>query len=356
MGLGAYPDVTLQRARQKAQEARQQLADGVDPLTAKRSQRASLSQRRAAQAKSLTFDQAADQYIASHRAGWRSIRHAKQWGRSLELYVSPIIGSLSVAEIDTSLVMRVLEPIWLRTPELATHVRQRVEAILDWATVREYRQGANPARWRGHLDKLLPSKAKVAPVVHHRSLPYDQVAAFLTTLRQREAMAARALEFIILTAARAGEVLGMTWGEVDFATKVWTVPASRMKAGREHRVPLSPAAVALLEKLPREGNYVFTGGNRPRLSPMAIKMLLIRMNRRDFVTHGFRSSFRDWAAERTAYPSEVAEMALAHRVGNAVELAYRRTDMFERRRRLMADWAAFCETPASNAEVVPLRA
>jgi integrase len=249
--------------------------------------------------------------------------------------------------------MRVLEPIWLRTPETATHVRQRIEAILDWATVREYRQGANPARWRGHLDKLLPSRAKVAPVVHHRSLPYDQVSAFLTTLRQREAVAARALEFIILTAARAGEVLGMTWGEVDFATKIWTIPASRMKAQKEHRVPLSPTAVALLEKQPREGDYVFPGGQRPRLSPMAIKMLLTRMGRRDFVTHGFRSSFRDWAAERTNYPSEVAEMALAHRVGSAVELAYRRTDMFERRRRLMADWATFCETPTTNAEVMP---
>ncbi|MGB8549396.1 MAG: tyrosine-type recombinase/integrase [Xanthobacteraceae bacterium] len=212
--------------------------------------------------------------------------------------------------------MKVLEPIWLRTPELASHVRGRMELILDWATAREYRRGDNPARWRGHLDKLLPSKTKVAPVVHHPALAYDQMPAFVSELRARDATAARVVEFVILTAARSGEVLGMKWEEADFLARVWTVPAERMKAAREHRVPLSGAAMALLDKLPRDGEYVFSGGRRPRLSAMAMHALLLRMKRTDITIHGFRSSFRDWAAERTNYPSEVAELALAHNVGN----------------------------------------
>ena len=354
MGLGAYPDVTLSIARRKAADARAQRADGHDPLTQKRAVRVSLSQQ---QAKAMSFGECADAYIRAHQAGWRSIRHAKQWGRSLELYVLPLLGALPVAAIDTALVMRVLEPMWLRTPELASHVRGRMEMILDWATAREYRQGANPAAWRGHLDKLLPSKAKVAPVQHHRSLPYEEVGAFLVELRKREASAARALEFVILTAARSGEALGARWDEIDLAGRVWVVPAGRMKAGREHRVPLSAAAVDLLDNLPRDGGeYVFSGLSRPRLSPMALKMLLIRMKRTDFVTHGFRSSFRDWCAERTNYPREVCEQALAHRTGNAVELSYRRTDYFAQRAKLMQAWADYIETPASSAEVIPIRA
>ena len=301
------------------------------------------------QARNITFGESADAYMKSHRAGWRSIRHAMNWARSLELYVTPVLGGLSVSVIDTALVMKVLEPMWLRTPELASHVRGRIELILDWAAARGYRQGDNPARWRGHLDKLLPAKAKVAPVVHHPALPYADLPEFMALLRERDATAARVLEFVILTAARSGEALGMKWCEVDFLNRVWVVPAERMKAAREHRVPLSEAALALLDKLPRDSEYVFSSGHRSRLSPMAMHALLIRMKRTDITIHGFRSSFRDWAAERTNYPSEVAELALAHNVGNKVEAAYRRTDMFERRRRLMADWATFCETPASKA-------
>jgi integrase len=248
-----------------------------------------------------------------------------------------------VASIDTGLVMTVLEPMWLRTPELASHLRGRIELILDWATARGYRTSDNPARWRGHLDKLLPAKGKVAPVVHHPALPYEQVPAFVAELRERHGTAARALEFVILTAARSGEVLGMKWGEVDFLSRLWTVPASRMKAGREHRVPLSAAAVALLDKLPRDGEHVFAGGRRLRLLSMAMHALLIRMKRTDITIHGFRSSFRDWCGEQTNYPREIAETALAHAVGDAVERAYARGDALEKRRALMTAWANYID-------------
>jgi integrase len=354
LGLGIYPFVGLSDAREKAGHARKLLGQGIDPIAHKHAARAALRQQ---SAKVITFGECADTYVRAHRAGWRSVRHATNWVRSLEVHVTPVLGGLPVSAIDTALVMKVLEPIWLRTPELASHVRGRMELILDWATAREYRRGDNPARWRGHLDKLLPSKTKVAPVVHHPALPYDQQPAFVRELRARDATAARVLEFVILTAARSAEVLGMKWGEVDFLSRVWTVPAERMKAAREHRVPLSDAAMALLVKLPRDGEYVFSGGRRPRLSAMAMHALLIRMKRNDITIHGFRSSFRDWAAERTNYPSEVAELALAHNVGNKVEAAYRRTDMFDRRRRLMSDWADFCNGKSMiGAEVIPIRA
>ena len=235
-------------------------------------------------------------------------------------------------------------------------MRGRIENVLDWAKVRGYRAGENPARRRGHLENLLPTRSKVRTVVHYRALPYSQLPKFIEELRKVGGMTARCLEFVVLTAARSNEVLTAKWSEMDLQASTWTLPASKMKGGREHRVPLAPAAVALLEALPRNGEYVFTGHRgRQYLSPASMKMLLIRM-KQPTTTHGFRSSFRDWCAERTNYPSELAEMALAHRVGNAVELAYRRTDMFERRRRLMADWATFCETPTSSAEVIRIRA
>jgi integrase len=356
MGLGAYPAVGLSRAREKARDAKRLLADDHDPLAHRRAQRTSLSQQRAEQAKLLTFDKAADQYIAAHRPGWRSLKHARNWTRSLELYARPSLGALPVASIDTELVMTVLEPMWLRTPELASHLRGRIELILDWATASGYRTSDNPARWRGHLDKLLPAKGKVAPVVHHPALPYEQVPAFVAELRERHGTAARALEFVILTAARSGEVLGMKWGEVDFLSGLWTVPASRMKAGREHRVPLSAAAVALLDKLPRDGEHVFVGGRRLRLSSMAMHALLLRMKRTDITIHGFRSSFRDWCGEQTNYPREIAETALAHAVGDAVERAYARGDALEKRRALMTAWANYIDREPVSAEVVTLRA
>jgi integrase len=330
---------------------------GHDPLTVKRDQRASLRREKAKQVVP-TFDECAAAYVASHRVGWRSVQHSKEWIRSLTAHVAPVFGGTPVDMIDTSLVCKALEPLWYSKVETASRIRGRIENVLDWAKVRGYRAGENPARWRGHLENLLPKRSKIKTVVHYRALPYALVPSFMGELRNIAGMTARCLEFVVLTAARSNEALTAKWSEVDLQAKTWTLPASKMKGGREHRVPLSPAAVALLEALPRHAEYVFTGHrgrDRRYLSPAAMKMLLIRMQQ-PTTTHGFRSAFRDWCAERTNYPSEVAEMALAHRVGSEVENAYRRTDMFERRRRLMADWAAFCEATISNAEVIPIRA
>jgi len=355
MGLGSYPDVTLARAREKAQDARRLLIDGYDPLTVKRDQRASL---RREQIKRVmpTFDECVTAYLVSHRAGWRSVQHSNEWTRSLRAYVTPVFGGTPVDMIDTALVCKALEPLWHTKVNTASRVRGRIENVLDWAKVRGYRAGENPARWRGHLENLLPKRSKVQTVVHYRALPYSQLPNFMDELRKIEGMTARCLEFVVLTAARSNEALTAKWSEIDLHARTWTLPASKMKGRREHRVPLAPAALSLLEALPRNGEYVFTGHRgRQFLSPASMKMLLIRV-KQPTTTHGFRSSFRDWCAEQTSYPAEVAEMALAHRVGSQVENAYRRTDMFERRRRLMAEWAAFCETPASNAEVIPIRA
>ena len=254
--------------------------------------------------------------------------------------------------------MRVLDPIWAEKPETAGRVRGRIESVLDWATVHGYRQGENPARWRGHLDKLLPPQAKVARVEHHPALPYVETGSFMASLRRQEGIGAKALEFAILTAGRTGEVLGARWDEVDLESKTWIIPAGRMKGEREHRVPLSASAIAVVEALKqtRTGDHVFPGGKTGKpLSNMAMLVLLRRMNRSDLTVHRFRSTFRDWAAEQTAYPNEVVEMALAHAVGNEVEAAYRRGDLFEKRRRLMDEWAAFCEVPVAGGKVVPIR-
>src|ERR1700730_7761772 len=253
--------------------------------------------------------------------------------------------------------MKALEPIWQTKSETASRLRGRIEAVLDWATAREYRKGDNPARWRGHLDKLLPARSKVRKVEHHPALPFDDLADFIAGLRSQEGIAARALEFLILTATRTGEVIGARWDEVDLGEKIWVVPAARMKAGREHRVPLSGAAMAILEEMEkiRESEFVFTGGERGKpLSNMAMLAVLKRMERGDLTAHGFRSSFRDWAAERTNFPHEVAEMALAHTVGDKVEAAYRRGDLLQKRRQIMDAWARFCATARAQADVVPI--
>jgi integrase len=265
-----------------------------------------------------------------------------------------------VAALDTGLVLKVVEPVWRRTPETASRLRGRIENILDWATVRGYRSGENPARWRGHLDQVLPARSQIAKPNHHAALPFAELPAFMAALRAREGIAAMALEFLLLTAARTGEVLGATWDEIDLHEKQWTIPAARMKAGKEHRVPLSDRALKLLKGLPREkGNpFVFIGAQKGSgLSNMAMATLLRRMGRDDITVHGFRSTFRDWAAERTAYPNHVVEMALAHVIGDKVEKAYRRGDLFDKRRRLMADWARFAETPRpESASVTSIRA
>jgi integrase len=364
MGLGAYPARSLADARSTAAEARRQVGDGVDPLSAKKSTHEA---QRLAEVRGRTFRETAEEYIARNEAGWRNARHRGQWLSTLAAYVYPVMGDLPVAAIDAGLVIQVLDPIWTTKPETASRVRGRIEAILDAAAVRGFRQGPNPAQWKGNLAHILPARSRVRKVQHHAALPFDDVPEFLVELRSRQGMAARALEFTILTAARTGEALGARWGEMDLAGKLWTVPADRMKAAREHRVPLSEAAVELLTAVqplalltdgkPDPSAPIFSGMRRALpLSPMAMLALLRRMKRTDLTVHGFRSSFRDWAAERTAFARDTVEMALAHAIANPVEAAYRRGDLFEKRRSLMEAWARFCEAPTAGGEVVPLRA
>jgi integrase len=345
MGLGSAELISLADARRKRDDARRLLLDGIDPIEARRSARQA---RQLAVVEAVSFKQAAMGYMSAHEAGWRNERHARQWPESLELYAYPVLGTLSVQAIDTGLILRVLEPIWLLKPETASRVRGRIESVLDWAKTRGYRTGENPARWRGHLENLLPARAKVRK--------------FMVALRQQDSIAARALEFTILTAARSGEVLGAKWDEIDLTGKVWTVPEDRMKAGNAHRVPLSDAAMSVLNEMwpLRNGGFPFPSQDLTgMLGHAALFMLLRRMGRGDVTTHGFRSTFRDWAAERTHYPNEVVEMALAHTVGSKVEAAYRRGDLFDKRRLLMVDWATFCATlPAIHAgegNIVPMR-
>lgn len=340
MGLGGYPDVTLAEAREKAREARAKIEQGIDPILER--ERA-LSLLKAEQAKSMTFEAACRALIDAKSDEWRNAKHRAQWSSSLETYAYPVIGKLQVGDVGQAHVLSVLQPIWKDKTETANRLRGRIEQVLDWAKVRGFREGENPARWRGHLDKLLPAPAKIARVVHHKALPIDAMPGFMAALRQRKGIAPRALEFLVLTAARSGEVRGATWQEIDMDAAVWTVPAERMKAGKEHRVPLSPQALALLAGLPRVHGIelVFPAPRGGLLSDTALTALMRRMEL-DAVPHGMRSTFRDWTAERTNYPREVAEMALAHTIGNAVEAAYRRGDLFTKRAEMMAEWAIFC--------------
>ena len=354
MGLGAYPGVTLAQARQKASEARELIRQGVDPIER---QRAAQSALQAAVAAALTFAESADSYIKAHEAGWRNVKHAQQWRNTLKQHAYPVLGSLMVRDVGLPQVLAVLEPIWTTTNETAVRVRGRIELVLDWATARGLREGLNPARWRGHLDKLLPKPSKVNNREHHAALPVGAVGAFMVRLRNAEGIGARALEFTILTAARSGEVRGATWAEIDHDAKVWTVPAARMKSGKEHRVPLTDEALALLDPLPMVAGteLVFPAPRGGALSDMTLLAVLRRLDV-PAVPHGFRSTFRDWAAERSNYPRDVAEMALAHAIGDKVEAAYRRGDLFEKRRLMMVDWAAFLARTEKPANVVPLRA
>lgn len=364
MGMGPLHTIGLAEARNRAAACRMQRHDGIDPIEARRTGR---QQARLEAAKAITFKECASKYIAAHRPGWRNAKHAAQWEATLATYAEPIIGALPVQAIDMTLVLKVIEPMWTTKPETASRLRGRLESILDWARVRGYCQGENPARWRGHLDKVLPARSKVRKVEHHAALPYAALPGFLVDLREQEGIAASALEFTILTAARTGETLGARWSEIDLLDKIWTVPAGRMKAGRDHRVPLSARALAILDKMQAlrphadrsSDQFVFPGGKAGKpLSNMAFLMLLRRMGRNDLTAHGFRSSFRDWASERTGFAREVAEMALAHAVGNKVESAYRRGDLFDKRRKLMDAWVEFCNKPADKVgcNVAPLRA
>lgn len=352
MGLGSAELVSLAEARGRAWEAKRQVVEGVDPIEARKAEAAALALEAA---KAMTFQTCAEAYIASKRAGWKNAKHGAQWSATLETYAYPSIGALPIGDIDTGLVLRVLEPIWTTKTETASRVRGRLEAVLDYARVRGYRSGENPARWKGHLDHILPGKRDVAKVRHHRSLPYQDVPIFWLVLQVQDGMGARALEFAVLTACRTAEVLGARWSEIDIERAVWTIPAERMKAGHEHRVPLSPPALTLLRKLAaiRRGDLVFQGQTAGRpLSNMSMAMTLRRM-KVDATPHGFRSTFRTWVAEQTGFPHEVAEAALAHTQGDKVVAAYQRGDLFDKRRRLMDAWASYCDAGAVPAHVTP---
>lgn len=365
MGLGPAADVPLALARERARKARLLLLDGIDPIDAKRADRAA---RALAAAKNLSFEEAARQYFGDHEIKWRNGKHRDQFLSVMSRFAFPKIGRVAVSQVDTPSIVTVLKQkykkhggkeLWHAVPETASRLRGRIENVLGWATVHGYRTGDNPARWKGHLENLLPARHEIQRVAHHAALPYADLPVFMIELRAREAIAARALEFLILCASRTGEVVGATWPEIDLAAKVWTIPGERMKMSRPHRVPLSDAALKLLCDLPREdGNpFVFIGPRQDGLSEMSMAMLLRRMGRDTITVHGFRSTFRDWTAEMTATPNIVAEAALAHVVDPRVEGAYRRGDLLDKRRKLMEAWARYCRsTPVkvSGDKVVPI--
>jgi integrase len=354
MGLGALHTVSLKEARDKAKRQRALLLEGIDPLEAKKAGRTALAVEKA---KSITFAQCAEQYIESHSKDWKNAKHGAQWTATLKTYCGPVFGALPVQEVDTGLVVKALEKIWTKKPETASRVRARIENVLSFATVRAYRKGENPARWRGHLDHVLPKLDRRKRIIHHPALPYAEMNKFMLALRAEEGTPARALEFAILTAARTGEVIGARPTEFDLENSTWTVPADRMKSHREHRVPLSAPAVAVVREALKAGcDYVFPGRDKAEpLSNMAMLELMRRM--RDGLTvHGFRSTFRDWAAETTAHPRDVCEAALAHVLGNQTEAAYQRGDLLKKRSKLMNDWSRYCDAPALPTKVVPIRA
>jgi integrase len=343
MGLGPITDVSLSEARTEALRCRKLVRDGVDPIEQRKADRAA---RVASTARSMTFDECVGAYLAAHRDAWRNEKHAKTWDKPIRQYISPGLGKLPVAQIDTPVLMRALQPMWEKVPTTASRARERIEGILDWATVSGYRVGANPAAWRGHLEHLLPSARKVAPIVHHPAMPYQDVPAFITKLRAVDGIPARVLEFLVLTATRSGEPRGATWDELDLEAAIWVIPGRRMKTGREHRVPLSRRALAIVKQMAADSKapsgLIFGGRGGGKVADTALRYVLKSIGHDDITVHGFRSSFRDWCGEQTNYPREVAESALAHRVGNEIELAYRRGDALEKRRKLMNAWAAFC--------------
>lgn len=339
MGLGGWPDVPLGEARDRARQARRKIDEGIDPIEARKAARTVLRE-------TSSFSECARRTIEAKRPEWKSVKHAEQWKNTLDTYARPVVGNMPVDQVELRHIVEILSPIWVEKTETATRLRARLEAVLAWAGASGFRKGENPARWRGNLDAVLAKPGKVAKVEHHRALPFPALPGFLAQLRKREGTSARALEFLILTATRSGEVRGATWEEIDLKDDVWTIPASRMKAGKEHRVPLAPRAVTLLKRLPRFAHtgLLFPAQRGGMLSDMALTALMRRMNV-DAVPHGFRSTFRDWAAEHTEYPRDVAEMALAHAIGDKVEAAYRRGDLFAKRKAMMVDWAAFAAGP-----------
>lgn len=356
MGLGSFNTFSLSEARNRAGEKRKLLADDIDPLEAKRG---AILKKRMEDANIITFDEAAAAFIKANSPAWRNAKHGEQWRNTLATYASPVIGSMPISEVNTAMVLRILQPIWNEKTETATRLRGRIEKILDWAKVQGFRAGDNPAAWRGHLSEVLPKPSKVANAGNHAALPWAEIGSFMATLRAVPGAGALAMELIILTATRTSEVLNAPWTEFDLDAGVWTIQKERMKGFREHRVPLSAAALAALKRARTELNgseYVFPGRKTGALSNMACLQTLKRMNRADLTVHGFRSTFRDWCAESTNYPRDVAEMALAHAIEDKSEAAYRRGDLLEKRRALMSDWAEFCGIANTGATVTPIRA
>lgn len=340
IGLGGFPDVPLARAREKAREIREQIEIGLDPLEVRRAER---GRNLSAHTTSVTFDACAKLYLASQRGAWKNAKHRQQWETTLARYAGPVLGSMNVQDIALAHILRVLEPIWREKPETAKRLQGRIEKVLAWATVHGYRSGDNPARWHNHLDQALPKPGALRAVKHHAAIAIDAAPGFFAALRERDGMGARALEFLVLTAARSGEVRGATWDEIDLDKGVWIVPSERMKGKRAHTVPLSGPAADLLRNLPRYAGIsalVFPGAAGRPLSDMSLTAVMRRMGL-DATVHGFRSTFKDWAAERTSFPNEVSEMCLAHAIGSKVEAAYRRGVLLEKRREMVSEWAAF---------------
>ncbi len=351
IGLGAYPEVSLARARERAVEARAKVQAGIDPVQERKALRDAL---RAENARSRTFRECAEAVHKSKSVEYKSKKHSDQWINTLSTYVYPVLGNLPVESVTLGHVVRALEPIWVEKTETATRVRQRIESVLSYAITHGYRSGSNVAAWKGNLDSVLPKPRKLKNVQHLKAVPLDEMPDFWARLNSQEGTGPAALKFTILTAARSGEVRGARWSEIDLNASTWTIPGSRMKAGKEHAIPLCSAAVALVIALPRNNELIFPALRGGKISDMTLTAVLKRMGVAATV-HGFRSAFRDWAAERTAYPREIAEQALAHSIG-AVERAYRRSDLLEKRRRLMQDWQQFLETSATaTSNVLPLR-
>lgn len=371
IGLGGFPTVTLAQARDKAREARHQIERGVDPVAERRAAKAALI---AATGRSLTFEKATESYLKAKLDGFKNAKHRQQWKNTLAQYALPVLGKMMVQDIEVHDVLRVLQPLWSEKTETASRLRGRIESVLSWATVAGHRKGDNPARWAGNLKELLPAPSKVAKEGNQPALTLEDAPRWFAALKAREGMGARALEFLAITATRSQEVRGATWGELDLDKALWIVPAARMKMGREHRVPLTADAIELLKSLPRmeENPLVFPAARGGQLSDMTISAVMRRMNETDVseggtgfldriskraaVPHGLRSTFRDWVAERTNFPGEMAEVALAHRISNAVEASYRRGDMIEKRRRMMGEWGDFLARKGNSANLSKLRA
>ncbi|CAE6852438.1 tyrosine-type recombinase/integrase [Paraburkholderia aspalathi] len=350
IGLGSYLNVSLESAREKAEGMRRALGNGDDPLAMRQSERAKIAAK-------MTFTECSSAYIEAHKHGWKNEKHADQWANTLATYAAPLIGKKDIALVDTHDVTRVLEPIWTTKNETASRVRGRLEKVLAWATTRGLRSGENPARWKGHLDTLLAKPSAVQNEEHHAALPYDEIGAFMDGLRGMHGVAARALEFCILNASRTAEIIGAQWSEMDLDAKLWIVPAERMKMKKEHRVPLGKRAISILKEMQaaRHGDFVFPGMREGTgLSNMSLLAVLKRMERPNLTVHGFRSTFRDWAAECTNFPRELAEKALAHAVRSEVEAAYQRGDLLAKRGKMMDAWAAYCAKKREDGTVIPI--